>query len=665
MELSACLRGAFPRVVGRTRLSLQRGWRRLFLEEWSGWVFMSASVSTTPHPSVYQPTNPLLLVPALSSHAMEDRQEPTAPAETISITDWISAICSVIAAGVALITLITVYVAARQVLTEHKAYSTGLSREALGPWHIKVKTKQLLGLQQTIATPLISVPHVVKSNWQPEFVFPTGFSKPQEDPSNDITLQSRWKRILHAIQGKRAGNHRGSYSPIEMEQAPVRATWVNFFQALNIRPDNPEHNRFYRMREQSTLVNGTIPVTWTGFDLCSVASILGFQSCESEPRYREPLPLPTQWYSPIGRLQFRLSDEGCVVDFTPNPQYNHQLPPVLYNYYKNKPKPSDAHSLTARLWWPIDGLALKDGHTLYIDYQNCNLSNPKGTVNWLIPVLSPGLLTNVFTGYVAKTRGFDFGTCYQYNCRNTDTTSDEDLRNFPYALGRLRMDKELLRKVKGAVELLKPDGYYLTPSGILTRSLRYIFNAAYQRKHKQHIFRPLVLRQLEERPERARLYHAMLLCNEVHDILAKWATNEFPINDMVVMAKASHEIRNNNKATELSWAMLISPELFTDMEELFEKHISAHELDETVQCQGEVLDCTELLRGHLSPRGGDDASRTAHTYATPLCAEGKYTGWELLTAFTELMIVSFWIQTKWMTNVAQYVRGIPQTVIMC
>lgn len=78
---------------------------------------------------------------------MEKEQAP----DPASVTDWISAVCSVIAAVIGLVTVVTVYVAARQLLTERREYRTGLSEETLGPWDKKVKTKQLLGMQQHIA----------------------------------------------------------------------------------------------------------------------------------------------------------------------------------------------------------------------------------------------------------------------------------------------------------------------------------------------------------------------------------------------------------------------------------------------------------------------------------------------------------------------------------
>ena len=96
-----------------------------------------------------------------------------------SATDWASAISSVIAATISIITVTTVYVAARQLLTEHRAYQMGLSQDTLGPWHDKVKKKQLQLISIQVATGVIpngfmrktkiNVPHISaqNKNWIP------------------------------------------------------------------------------------------------------------------------------------------------------------------------------------------------------------------------------------------------------------------------------------------------------------------------------------------------------------------------------------------------------------------------------------------------------------------------------------------------------------------
>lgn len=154
-----------------------------------------------------------------------------------STTDWVSAISSVIAVVFALVTVVTVYVAARQLLSERREYQMGLSIDALGPWHTRVKTRHLLGLQQQIATPAISVQGLLKQDWNPDLTIPAGF----------VGLEDG--------------------SRIDSERALAKASWVNFLQALGIQPADES---LYRMQDQSALVNGIIPMRWAGKDLVSI-----------------------------------------------------------------------------------------------------------------------------------------------------------------------------------------------------------------------------------------------------------------------------------------------------------------------------------------------------------------------------------------------------------
>jgi hypothetical protein len=254
-------------------------------------------------------------------------------ADSGSLTDWISAVCSAIAAFIGLITVITVYIAARQLLTEHQAYEMGLSEDTLGPWRSKVKTKKLLGLQQQIQTPVIDLPTLMDNEWKPNIGFPT---------------QSGFK----------AGR-----SPSHVEKAPAKAGWVNFIDILGIMPND---KGLYQMSTQSNLVNGIIPMRWAGKDLVGICTMLGFQACEDNPSFKNPMPLPTQWSGPLGWLQFRASADGCIVEFRMRDLIDNQLSSYLHTYYRDEPYEQEPHCLRARLWRSIDGLCLKDDTALYV-----------------------------------------------------------------------------------------------------------------------------------------------------------------------------------------------------------------------------------------------------------------------------------------------------------
>ncbi len=253
--------------------------------------------------------------------------------DTGSVTDWISAVCSTIAAVIALVTVITVYVAARQLLTEHRAYQMGLSEETLGPWHKKVKTKELLGMQQQISTPVITLPTLVKKNWKPNVGCPIN-----------------------------AGS-RTSASLCDQEKATAKASWVNFVEALGL---GPEDDGFYHMSTQANLVNGIIPMRWAGKDLVGICTMLGYQSYEEKPSFKNPMPLPMQWSGPMGWLQFRPSPDGCVAEFRRRGIIDNQLSSKLHEFYKEVPRRHEPHCLRSRLWLSINGMGLRDGKALYL-----------------------------------------------------------------------------------------------------------------------------------------------------------------------------------------------------------------------------------------------------------------------------------------------------------
>jgi len=206
--------------------------------------------------------------------------------DTASITDGISAVCSAIAGAIGFVTVITVYVAARQLLTEHRTYQMGLSEETLGLWHKRIKTKELLGMQQRISTPVITLPTLVKKQWKPNV---------------GCTINA------HA---------QPDATFCDQEKAPAKASWVNFVEALGL---GPEDDGFYYMSTQANLVNGVIPMRWAGKDLVGICTMLSYQSCEEKPSFKNPMPLPMQLVRPHGmasvppqpgRLRRRVSKEG-------------------------------------------------------------------------------------------------------------------------------------------------------------------------------------------------------------------------------------------------------------------------------------------------------------------------------------------------------------------
>src|SRR5699024_10074288 len=113
---------------------------------------------------------------------------------------------------------------------------------------------------------------LLKRDWTPNFVFPS--SAHSTSPLGDV----------------------------DTETALATAGWVNFVAALGVQL---HHDTFYHMSAQPTLVNGIAPMRWAGKDLVGICAMLGFQSFEQRPSFKEPMKLPMQWSGPLGWLQFR------------------------------------------------------------------------------------------------------------------------------------------------------------------------------------------------------------------------------------------------------------------------------------------------------------------------------------------------------------------------
>jgi hypothetical protein len=250
--------------------------------------------------------------------------------------DWISAVSGLASAIVGIITLITVYIGATQFLSQNRMYRHGLSWRSLGHWQKIVDKSGLFGLQSRIAAPTVSLKSLAKQEWEPSISFPIGFPKVKNGTIEDGES---------FVQAK--------------------ASWVNFMQALGL---GPHQNHLYEMQDAPELLNGIVPMQWAGSDLVSISSILGFQSPEDKPSYKSSMPLPMQWSSPLGWLQFRASANGCVAQFRPRRKPRDQISPSLHSYYdpQDLVLPSKTSVLCSRLWTAINGYVLQENRVLYL-----------------------------------------------------------------------------------------------------------------------------------------------------------------------------------------------------------------------------------------------------------------------------------------------------------
>lgn len=142
--------------------------------------------------------------------------------------DYVSGVSSLVAALVALITLLTVYIAALQILSQRQIYRFGLSAASLGPWKSKVVSSSFLGLRSNILTPTVTLPKLLSKDWSPQLKMPIGSA-----PKSDATDLERSSEALWKV------------------------SWVNFMEALGL---SPESDGLYEMQFESDLINGVVPM---------------------------------------------------------------------------------------------------------------------------------------------------------------------------------------------------------------------------------------------------------------------------------------------------------------------------------------------------------------------------------------------------------------------
>ncbi len=271
-------------------------------------------------------------------------------------------------------------------------------------------------------------------------------------------------------------------------------------------------------------------------------------------------------------------------------------------------------------------------------------------------------------------------------------TQPQDQKRFKYHLGNLYMDDDLLPIFKEAVELLRPDGYFFTPTRMVAADIKDVYShikEATDKAKKVRIFPHLELSAWPaSNPHKKLLHFAMMLCNEFQHIrIHNRAT--FTVADMVAVAKASRSLRDVHQAPDLTWALIICPELFAHLAQAFEdvQNLGAFDHSEkTVRCRGGNLDCTNLMKdcevrlvpakatapettsSSSSPSIGPEKEKDStaeKTYNIPLCGDGEFSGSQLLAAFLEVMVTYYWTEKLWISDVGLYDTAIPPTITMC
>ncbi|KAI5776931.1 hypothetical protein EDC01DRAFT_432681 [Geopyxis carbonaria] len=249
-----------------------------------------------------------------------------------ALSDWISAVCSAVAAIVALLTLVTVYLAAQQILSRLQVYRLGISWKSLGPWKENVVKHSLFRMQTKIYTPKLSLAFLVTKQWDTEFQLPIGFADPTPKKSTTDPESGELGKTL------------------------AEASWVNFLEGIGIEPT--KSSDLYEMQYQTDLVNGIVPMRWKGSDLVGICSILGFQAPADITPEKSSMPLPTQWNGPLGWIQFRGSADGCIAEFRRRALFENQLPETIHDYYRTLDVSYRKIRVVSRLWNSIGGFVM-------------------------------------------------------------------------------------------------------------------------------------------------------------------------------------------------------------------------------------------------------------------------------------------------------------------
>jgi hypothetical protein len=276
----------------------------------------------------------------------------------------------------------------------------------------------------------------------------------------------------------------------------------------------------------------------------------------------------------------------------------------------------------------------------------------------------PGLLSVTVQGELAYNRGLKIDDCEEYDRKYT-AAEDVDRLKYPYNLGDLYMDRTLLGLMKEALLLLKPDGFFFSPTYSLYRDVCEVYEHIEEQSNKlRQIFPHNCVPELSHNS--SYLYDAMSLCNELQST-RKTARAVFSVDDMRLLAKASWSLKElispkkDDHGSDLVWAMLYCQELSSDIRiriSLKDANMSDF-LAAKATCVDGILDCTALLATDTA------VNEKAGKYKIPLISDGEYTGSQILAALSDVFITFFWIEKKWITDVAAYDTTMPQSVIMC
>lgn len=307
----------------------------------------------------------------------------------------------------------------------------------------------------------------------------------------------------------------------------------------------------------------------------------------------------------------------------------------------------------------------------------------------------PGLLSVDVHGELAYNRGLSIENSHEYDRKFMDA-EDVDHAKYPHNLGDLYMDKELLGLVKEALLMLQPDGFYFSPTHRLYRDLCEAYQHVEEQSNtlKAEIFPQNFISALQghvgSKASAAccpfnpsptvsaagcpvsgmcqTLCVAMELCNDLQRT-RKTARACFTVEDMGLLAKATSALlsalapapRMGGDGRDLVWALLYCRELLPQTLKIL-KTVDIKSLSSAlVVSQDETLNFAALFG--VAAEGGTDAS--AGLYDSPLVANAEFTAGQVVAAVCYVLITYYWIEKRWLVDVAAYDTTMPQSVMMC
>ncbi|RPA74112.1 hypothetical protein BJ508DRAFT_40257 [Ascobolus immersus RN42] len=274
-------------------------------------------------------------------------------------SDWIQTTSSLIACFAALVALFTVYQALVQHSERAQMLNSAHSTAAIGPWRKETYQRKLtqVGIPVT-RTPYINLTSLVEGEtWNPSVNLPRRRNNQISTRDSDV---------------ERGPDLDASYP-----------TWPSFLEALGVSPSargDSYHPPIYSMRSQAELVNGKVPMVWSGKDIVALCSALGFQTpvtdlAQMRECHRRPMPLPMQWSGPLGFLRFTESPFGCVLEYRSRVIHKNQIDKEIHDFYGTSSPDSAPIRLVERLWNAINGMSL--------DEDRSNKTNPEITLLYL------------------------------------------------------------------------------------------------------------------------------------------------------------------------------------------------------------------------------------------------------------------------------------------